>query len=113
MFSTKKKLILFAANETELDSMLGGRHSIPIQLNNKDLVLLRHNNKFHVVNRKCPHQGKELTYAKCEDGKIVCPWHHYAFDLKNGRGNGLYLDVYPIHFKEDGVFVEFEYFSWF
>lgn len=113
MFSYKKKLVHFVDNIDELKDLLQSRSQVPIKVDNKQLLLVYHQNEFHLVKNRCPHQGKELTDAKCEEGKIVCPYHHYAFDLNNGRGNGLYLDIYPIVIQEDGVYVEFEYFSFF
>jgi len=36
------------------------------------------------VQRFCPHAGSDLTTAEIVDGKIVCPGHHWHFDLETG-----------------------------
>jgi UDP-MurNAc hydroxylase len=36
------------------------------------------------VQRFCPHAGSDLVDAEVVDGKIVCPGHHWHFDLASG-----------------------------
>jgi nitrite reductase/ring-hydroxylating ferredoxin subunit len=36
----------------------------------------------------CPHLLGPLAEAPVEDGRIVCPWHGYGFDVKTGRQCG-------------------------
>ena len=33
----------------------------------------------------CPHRLGPLEDAPVEDGKVVCPWHGYAFDVSTGK----------------------------
>lgn len=37
-----------------------------------------------VLNGECPHEGGPLGEGHIEDGRVVCPWHEYAFDLRTG-----------------------------
>jgi UDP-MurNAc hydroxylase len=34
--------------------------------------------------RYCPHQGGDLTQGWMEDGCLVCPRHHWRFDVRHG-----------------------------
>ncbi len=34
---------------------------------------------------RCPHWLGPLDDAAVEDGRLVCPWHGYAFDVRTGR----------------------------
>lgn len=113
MFSTKIRWIKIADSEIDLETKLMGRESCGIIVNSTNVLLLKHEGKYYLVKNKCPHQGIKLDNASCEEGKIVCPWHHYAFDLETGRGGGLHLENYPIEFRENGVYAGFEYFSFF
>ncbi len=113
MFSLKMKWIWFSASFDSLNKELNARSCMTIIGNGYVVLLVKHDDAFFLVKNKCPHQGASLTNAVCEDGKIVCPWHHYGFDLKTGRGAGLYLENYPIEEREDGLYAGFEYFSWF
>jgi nitrite reductase (NADH) small subunit len=33
---------------------------------------------------RCPHEGGPLGEGSIEGGKLVCPWHAYAFDVTTG-----------------------------
>jgi nitrite reductase (NADH) small subunit len=33
----------------------------------------------------CPHEEGPLGEGAIEDGRIVCPWHSYAFDVRTGE----------------------------
>ncbi len=37
-----------------------------------------------VLDGTCPHEGGPLGEGSIEGGKIVCPWHAYAFDPHTG-----------------------------
>jgi nitrite reductase (NADH) small subunit len=37
-----------------------------------------------VLDGTCPHEGGPLGEGSIEAGKVVCPWHAYAFDLRTG-----------------------------
>ena len=109
----KVRWVKFADSEEELRQLFMGKTCAPQKINNTAVLLVNHNNKYHMVKNRCPHQGITLENSICEDGMIVCPWHRYGFDLNTGRGAGLYLDVYPIEKREDGYYAGFEYFSLF
>ncbi|WP_051568489.1 Rieske (2Fe-2S) protein [Crocinitomix catalasitica] len=113
MFSTKIKWVKFADTVAELEEQLKKKPLKKVLIDGKSMLLLKEQGDFYLVKNKCPHQGIELTGAVCENGKIVCPWHHYAFDLKTGRGGGLHLENYPIEIRVDGCYAGIEYFSWF
>ncbi len=85
-----------------------------INVGGKNICLVHTTEGLSAVRDKCPHQGVRLSKGGCaEDGKIVCAWHRYAFDLKTGRGAGLHVDVYPIEIRDDGVYLGMEYLSLF
>ena len=111
MFSMKVRWVKIFSSKDEMLHGLGKRLSMEIRANGKDLVLLKDNESFYLIKNKCPHQGLSMKDAKCENGKVICPFHQYRFSLENGRGHGLYLERYPIEYREDGVFAGFEYFS--
>ena len=37
-----------------------------------------------VLDGTCPHEGGPLGEGTIEGGKLVCPWHAYAFDVRTG-----------------------------
>lgn len=37
-----------------------------------------------VLDGVCPHEEGPLGEGVIEDGRVVCPWHGYAFDPRTG-----------------------------
>ncbi|MGA2849380.1 MAG: Rieske (2Fe-2S) protein [Terracidiphilus sp.] len=37
-----------------------------------------------VLDGVCPHDGGPLGEGIVEAGRVVCPWHGYAFDVRTG-----------------------------
>ena len=42
------------------------------------------NGTISVLDGTCPHEGGPLGEGSIEDGRVVCPWHGYAFDVRTG-----------------------------
>jgi nitrite reductase (NADH) small subunit len=40
-----------------------------------------------VLDGTCPHEGGPLGEGSIEDGRVVCPWHGYAFDVHTGAAH--------------------------
>lgn len=40
--------------------------------------------EVHVVDGVCPHEGGPLGHGVLEDGRVVCPWHAFAYDVRTG-----------------------------
>ena len=60
--------------EGEVCEMAGGR-----------LCVARVNGEISVLDNFCPHSEGPLGQGMIEDGKVVCPFHGWAFDLKTGE----------------------------
>ena len=50
----------------------------------KTLCVATLNGNVTAMDNVCPHRGGPLGQGMIEDGKIVCPWHAWAFNLKSG-----------------------------
>ncbi len=37
-----------------------------------------------VIDNSCPHASGNLSGGKVRGGVVVCPWHHWEFDLATG-----------------------------
>lgn len=80
----------------------------PIEADGKLMVLVRNNEGYFAVDDKCPHAGYPLSHGKClPDGKLMCIYHRYCFDLQTGRdvAHGEYVPTHPVRVDETGVFV--------
>jgi nitrite reductase/ring-hydroxylating ferredoxin subunit len=42
--------------------------------------------RYFAVTRRCRHLGADLAEGTIDDnGCLVCPWHHSAYDVSTGR----------------------------
>src|SRR5215204_6885001 len=48
------------------------------------ILLARVGDRFHAVTATCPHYGAPLAEGALCGTRIVCPWHHAAFNVING-----------------------------
>jgi nitrite reductase/ring-hydroxylating ferredoxin subunit len=87
------------------------KEGTPQQLivNGQSICLVLIKGELLAVENKCPHNGESLSKGTINYlGEVVCPWHGYRFNLKNGReGNERCrdLEVYPTKENVEGVFV--------
>jgi nitrite reductase/ring-hydroxylating ferredoxin subunit len=82
-----------------------------IEVDNKTICVVLHNDALLACTNKCPHAGGLMEHGFVDAmGNIICPLHRYKFRLKNGHnisGEGYHLKTYPVEIREDGVFVGF------
>lgn len=48
------------------------------------LLLLQENNRCFLIEGFCPHRGQSLDAADLDGTELVCPRHHYRFDIGSG-----------------------------
>jgi nitrite reductase (NADH) small subunit len=53
-------------------------------LKGRPLCVANVNGTIAVLDGVCPHEGGPLGEGIVEDGRVVCPWHAYAFDPRSG-----------------------------
>jgi nitrite reductase (NADH) small subunit len=63
---------------------------------------------IRALDNECPHHGGPLGEGMIEDGKVICPWHGWAFDPVTGASSepDERVRVFPVTTKGDEVFVE-------
>lgn len=57
----------------------------------------------------CLHRGGPLGQGVVQDGKVICPWHGWEYDLKTGEAShnaAAKVAVYPIKVEDENVMVE-------
>ena len=55
-----------------------------ISVDERRILLARVGDNFHAVSATCPHYGGPLAEGVLCGTRIVCPWHHAAFNIVNG-----------------------------
>ena len=51
----------------------------------RSLCVANVNGAICVLDGTCPHEGGPLGEGTIENGRVVCPWHSYAFDVHTGE----------------------------
>ena len=41
--------------------------------------------EVRVIDDTCPHAGGSLSAGHVLGGCVLCPWHHWAFDIQTGK----------------------------
>lgn len=74
----------------------------------KMLCVANINGDISVMDNTCLHRGGPLGEGTIEDGKVVCPWHGWAWDPKTGesQAGGGKIAVYPVKIEGGDVMVE-------
>jgi nitrite reductase (NADH) small subunit len=75
----------------------------------KTLCVANVNGAYSAVDNVCLHRGGPLGQGMIEGGKIVCPWHGWAWDPKTGAADqnpSLKIAVYPLKIENDEVLIE-------
>jgi nitrite reductase (NADH) small subunit len=84
-------------------------HAREFFLEGKPICVARLNGTLSALDNVCPHRGGPLSDGVILDGKIVCPWHGWQFDLQTGKSvqvpdTGIL--VHRISVEAEDVFLE-------
>jgi 3-phenylpropionate/trans-cinnamate dioxygenase ferredoxin subunit len=86
-----------------------------VQVNKKRICLIKTEDRWFATQAKCPHAGADLSQGWCKNGKLICPFHRYEYDLQSGNGSpgqDDYIDTYPLQIRQDGIYIGWKE-SWF
>jgi len=75
----------------------------------KILCVANVNGVYSAIDNVCLHRGGPLGQGMIENGKVVCPWHGWAWDPKTGAAEqnpSLKVAVYPLKIEGGDVLVE-------
>lgn len=82
---------------------------IKLQIKGEKICVTRTDNGLHAFAERCPHNGASLSVGFCtKKNEVVCPLHRYSFDLASGKatsGGAFALKIYPLEFRDDGVYL--------
>lgn len=102
MLSKKLKWYFLAESKAEFEAFFENRATAIRKTMVGEVLLVKENEQFFAFKNQCPHQRKPLNDCVIQNEHIVCPFHKYHFALQDGRGHGLYIDKYPLDFRDDG-----------
>ncbi len=74
-----------------------------VEMEERDVALFRLGDVIYATSDVCPHQGASLSTGHLNGEKIVCPWHQWCFNIKDGispLNPRLKIKTYPV--KQEG-----------
>jgi nitrite reductase (NADH) small subunit len=76
----------------------------------KQICVVNLNGEILAMENTCLHMGGPLGEGVIEKGKVICPWHGWAWDPKTGQGPGpgAKLAVYPVKMEGGDVLIDLE-----
>jgi nitrite reductase (NADH) small subunit len=75
----------------------------------KTICVANVNGSYSAMDNVCLHQGGPLGQGMIENGKVVCPWHGWAYDPKTGAAThnvNAKVALYPMKIEGGEVLVE-------
>ncbi len=75
----------------------------------KTICVANVNGTISAMDNVCLHRGGPLGQGVIENGKVVCPWHGWAWDPVTGAAGhnpNAKLGVYPIKIESGDVIVD-------
>jgi nitrite reductase (NADH) small subunit len=75
----------------------------------KTICIANVNGVFSAMDNICLHRGGPIGQGMIENGKVVCPWHGWAWDPKTGeaaQNASVKVAVYPLKIENGDVLVE-------
>jgi nitrite reductase (NADH) small subunit len=94
------------ANESDLPSIDEAKE-FPCGV--KTICIANVNGTYSAMDNVCPHRGGPLGQGMIESGKVVCPWHGWAWDPKTGAtelDSSKRVQIYPMKIENGDVMVE-------
>jgi 3-phenylpropionate/trans-cinnamate dioxygenase ferredoxin subunit len=106
------KINWYKIAESEKELQFGENNLMVAVANGKKITVAKKGEKLYACGYACPHAGGHIAEGHIDTlGNVVCPLHHYRFNLENGRntsGEGYFLKTYAIEVREDGVYIGIE-----
>jgi nitrite reductase/ring-hydroxylating ferredoxin subunit len=75
----------------------------------KTICVANLNGVYSAMDNICLHRGGPLGQGMIEGGKVVCPWHAWAWDPRTGttdQSSDLKVAIYPLKMENGDVLIE-------
>ena len=84
--------------------------AVPVQIGDDWYAVCNDNGSFHVTSFYCPHENGPLGKGEVHKGCLVCPVHHWPWDLKTGLSDPdmphLRLKLYACEVRNGKVYAD-------
>ncbi len=73
---------------------------------NQVVAVFNEGGQYRAIDDMCPHMGASLASGHLEDCIVVCPWHGWSFDTRDGAwcdNRRIKIDVYEVRIVGDEI----------
>ena len=94
---------------TRISELPGTNEAKEFPCGAKEICVANVDGKYSAMDNVCLHQGGPLGQGMIEHGKVVCPWHGWAWDPKTGEAahnKNAKVAVYPLKIEDGRVLIE-------
>jgi 3-phenylpropionate/trans-cinnamate dioxygenase ferredoxin subunit len=78
-----------------------------VELNGKEILLVKHDGAFYAIDYYCSHEMFSLEGGDVHEGCITCPYHGAEFKLDNGSVQAApaweSIATYPLKVENDTI----------
>ena len=101
-----KKYTLGGNRTSAINLLPDGKINL-VQVGHTKICLVRLGEEVYAFDHLCPHQKASLNEGKINSlGEVICPLHHYRFELKTGdvkSGSCPDLKTYQAEITDEGI----------
>ena len=99
---------MFAKLTTQSD-LPGPNEAKEFRCGDKEICIANVNGTYSAMDNICLHRGGPLGQGVIENGKVVCPWHAWAWDPLSGQAAqnpAAKISIYPVKVESGNVLIE-------
>lgn len=88
------------------DTMPDGS-SAHVKIGKRDIALFRVDGEFYALSNLCRHVYGPLSQGYLDDHIVMCPWHGWRYDVRDGSTDHPNADVrvYPVRVRDGTVLI--------
>ena len=82
---------------------------IVVEIEGRPIAVFNKDGEYFATDDTCPHQGGSLGQGEIDGDEIVCPWHEWRFNIKNGDSleiPGFQIDTFETKIEGSDILVE-------
>jgi nitrite reductase/ring-hydroxylating ferredoxin subunit len=90
------------------DEIPDGERKI-VQVGDLSIGVFHHQGGWYALRNSCLHRGGPVCTGILEGDTLICPWHGYQYDVKNGQlldDPSAKLATYRVEMREEEVYVQ-------
>ncbi len=79
-----------------------------VEVDGQEIALYRQGGEVFALYNVCPHAGGPLAEGGVHDGRVVCPWHGWEFNLKTGAcsfNSSIKQPIFKVKVEHGEVFI--------